>query len=137
MYLLDTCVVSETRNKRPNENVIRWLSSRDPNELFISSITLGEIKKGICSLDDTRKASRLQAWLSEIETDFSGRIKSVNVTVAEQWGEIMATAAKNGKPRPPIDALIAATAKVDSLILVTRNVDDMAFMGVKLINPFK
>ena len=136
MYLLDTCVVSEFSKEKPNSGVIQWLAA-NMESVFLSALTLGEIKKGIVRLGATRRAKMLSDWLSDLESQFCGRIKSVNVTVAEQWGEIMATAAKNGKPRPPIDALIAATAKVDNLILVTRNVDDMAFMGVKLINPFK
>ena len=66
----------------------------------------------------------------------STRFLSVNVTVAEGWGEMLTSAARIGKPRPAIDALIAATAKVDNLVLVTRNVDDMKYMGVKIYDPF-
>lgn len=136
MYLLDTCVLSETRNKRPNREVVQWLSEQDPNTLFVSTISIGEIKNGICALGDTRKARELSGWLSDIERDFASRILSVNVTVAECWGEIMADASAAGYPRPPIDALIAATAKVDDLTLVTRNITDMAHTGVRLLNPF-
>lgn len=136
MYLLDTCVLSETRNKTPNREVVRWLSEQDPNTLFISTISIGEIKNGICALGGTRKARELSDWLSDIERDFASRILSVNVTVAECWGEIMAGASAEGYPRPPIDALIAATAKVDDLTLVTRNITDMAHTGVRLMNPF-
>lgn len=136
MYLLDTCVLSETRNRTPNREVIRWLSEQDPNTLFISAISIGEIKNGICALGATRKARDLAGWLSDIERDFASRILSVNVTVAECWGEIMSRASADGYPRPPVDALIAATAKVDDLTLVTRNVSDMEHTGVRLLNPF-
>ena len=137
MYLLDTCILCETRSKKPNGKVIEWLRHQDPSMLFISAITIGEIKHGICALGKTRKANELSQWLSSIEAGFASRIISVNTTVAECWGEMLAAAAAIGKPRPPIDTLIAATAKVDQLTLVTRNVKNMQYTGVKLFNPFQ
>ena len=136
MYLLDTCVLSETRKKRPDPKVIDWLSRQDPNLLFLSAISIGEIRNGIASLGQTRKARELSGWLTELEKAFAPRILSVNLTVAECWGETLAAAAKEGFPRPPIDALIAACAKVDNMTLVTRNVEDMSHMGIKIYNPF-
>ena len=136
MYLLDTCVISETRAKKPDAAVIEWLSRQPPETLYLSTITIGEIKNGICMLGDTKKARALAEWLNELQATFSPRVLSVNATVAECWGEILAANAKSGNTRPAIDALIAATAKVDNLILVTRNVRDMDGMGVKILNPF-
>ena len=136
MYLLDTCVISETRAKKPDATVIEWLSRQPPETLYLSTITIGEIKNGICMLGDTKKARALSEWLNELQATFSPRVLSVNATVAECWGEILAANAKSGNTRPAIDALIAATAKVDNLILVTRNIRDMDGMGVKLLNPF-
>ena len=136
MYLLDTCVISETRAKKPDAAVIEWLSRQPPETLYLSVLSIGEIKNGICMLGDTKKARALSEWLNELQATFSPRILSVNATVAECWGEILAANAKSGNTRPAIDALIAATAKVDNLILVTRNVHDMDGMGVKLLNPF-
>lgn len=136
MYLLDTCVISETRAKKPDPTVIEWLSRQPPETLYLSTITIGEIKNGICMLGDTKKARALSEWLNELQATFSPRVLSVNATVAECWGEILAANAKSGNTRPAIDALIAATAKVDNLILVTRNIRDMDGMGVKLLNPF-
>lgn len=136
MYLLDTCVISETRAKKPDAAVIEWLSRQPPETLYLSTITIGEIKNGICMLGDTKKARALSEWLNELQATFSPRVLSVNATVAECWGEILAANAKSGNTRPAIDALIAATAKVDNLILVTRNIRDMDGMGVKLLNPF-
>ena len=136
MYLLDTCVISETRAKKPDAAVIEWLSRQPPETLYLSTITIGEIKNGICMLGDTKKARALSEWLNELKATFSPRVLSVNATVAECWGEILAANAKSGNTRPAIDALIAATAKVDNLILVTRNIRDMDGMGVKLLNPF-
>ena len=136
MYLLDTCVISETRAKKPDAVVIEWLSRQTPETLYISAISIGEIKNGICMLGDTKKARALSEWLKELQATFGPRVLSVNATVAECWGEILAANAKSGNTRPAIDALIAATAKVDNLILVTRNIRDMDGMGVKLLNPF-
>ena len=136
MYLLDTCVLSETRKKRPDPKVMDWLSRQDPNLLFLSAISVGEIRNGIASLGRTRKARELSSWLTDLEKAFAPRILSVNLTVSECWGEIMSAAAKEGCPRPPIDALIAACAKIDNMTLVTRNVEDMSHMGIKIFNPF-
>ena len=135
-YLLDTCVVSETRAKKPNAAVMKWLSGQNPDTLYISVISIGEIKNGICRLGDTRKARELSNWLGELETSFGPRVLSVNVTVAECWGRILAESSCNGTARPAVDALIAATAKVDNLVLVTRNERDMRGTGVELLNPF-
>jgi len=136
MYLLDTCVVSETRAKKPNAAVMKWLSRQDPGTLYISAISIGEIKNGICLLGDTRKAKELSKWLSELETSFGSRVLSVNATVAECWGRILAESSRAGTPRPAVDALIVATARVDNLVLVTRNERDMQGTGVELLNPF-
>ena len=136
MYLLDTCVISETRAKKPDPAVIEWLSRQPPETLYLSAISIGEIKNGIFMLGDTKKARALSEWLNELQATFSPRVLSVNAAVAECWGEILAANAKSGNTRPAIDALIAATAKVDNLILVTRNIRDMDGMGVKLLNPF-
>ena len=136
MYLLDTCVISETRAKKPNPTVMEWLSKQDPNTLFMSAISVGEIKNGIYLLGNTKKARELSKWLDELVASFGSRVLSVNTTVAECWGTTLAACSRVGTPRPAIDALIAATAKVDNLVLVTRNVRDMQGMGVKLLNPF-
>ena len=136
MYLLDTCVISETRAKKPNPAVMEWLSRQDPNTLFMSAISVGEITNGINLLGNTKKAKELSKWLDELVASFGSRVLSVNTTVAECWGVSLAACSRAGTPRPAIDALIAATAKVDNLILVTRNVRDMQGLGVKLLNPF-
>ena len=136
MYLLDTCVISETRAKKPNPAVMEWLSKQDPNTLFMSTISVGEIKNGICLLGETKKARELSKWLAELVASFGSRVLSVNTTGAERWGATLAACSRAGTPRPAVDARIAAPAKVDNLVLVTRNVRDMQGMGVKLLNPF-
>lgn len=137
MYLLDTCVLSETRNKTPDVRVLKWLSEQNPDLLFVSAVSIGELRHGIALLGNTKKARDLDAWLKDLELAFGTRILSVNATVAACWGELRAKAARAGHPRPPIDALIAATAKVDGLTLVTRNVSDMEYMDVPLVNPWR
>lgn len=136
MYLLDTCVISETRAKKPNPAIMEWLSKQDPNTLFMSTISVGEIKNGICLLGETKKARELSKWLDELVASFGSRVLPVNTTVAKCWGATLAACSRAGTPRPAVDALIAATAKVDNLVLVTRNVRDMQGLGVKLLDPF-
>ena len=136
MYLLDTCVISETRAKKPNPAVMEWLSKQDPNTLFMSAISVGEIKNGICLLGNTKKAKELSKWLDELVTSFGSRVLSVNTTVAECWGAALAACSCAGTPRPAVDEMIAATAKVDNLVLVTLNVRDMQGLGAKLLDPF-
>ena len=95
------------------------------------------LEVGICLLGDTRKAEELSKCRDELETALGSRILSVNVAVAECWWRILAESARAGTPSSAVDALIAATAKVDNLILVTRNEHDMCGMGVKILNPFE
>ena len=89
MYLLDTCVISETRAKKPDAAVIEWLSRQPPETLYLSAISIGEIKNGICMLGDTKKARALSEWLNELQVTFGPRVLSVNVTVAECWGRYL------------------------------------------------
>lgn len=135
-YLLDTCVISETRSKKPDSGLVEWMSHQNPDSLYMSAISIGEIEKGICILGNTKRARELSDWLAKLQVAFGRRILSVNASVAECWGRLLAENARVGRPRPAIDALIAATAKIDGHVLVTRNVRDMQGMGVEIINPF-
>ena len=135
-YLLDTCVVSERMKAVPDRNVIEWLSSVDEASLYISAVTIGEIRKGIALLGDTRRAAQLAKLFDDIELKYSDRILSYNVSVAETWGKTVAEAERRGFQRPVMDSLIAATAKTDNMVLVTRNVSDMEHMGVAILNPW-
>lgn len=135
-YLIDTCVISETRQRRQDAGVKAWFESQDPISLYLSAITIGEIENGIQLIGDTKKAKELSKWLSDLETLFGRRILSVNTAVAECWGRMLAENALAGKTRPAIDTLIAATAKVDGHVLVTRNERHMQGLGVEILNPF-
>ncbi len=137
-YLIDTNVLSELRRKQPDAHVVAWFAERAAQSLFLSVLTLGEIRKGIALLDDIHAdAARRQSlgdWLEqELPTFFLGRMLSVDAGVANRWGQLQAQA---GRPLAAIDSLLAATALHHNLTLVTRNVKDFADMGVALINPW-
>ena len=136
-YLLDTCVISELVNQHPNARVVEWLKRQDPDSLYLSFVTVGEIKKGIAKRGGDVRALKLEKWLqTTILGTFADRILPVERNVSLEWGRICGEAESIGKKRPAIDALIAATAFVHKMKLVTRNVDDMAGMGVPIFNPF-
>ena len=131
MYLLDTNIVSDTQRRlaKPTE----WLASVDPTSVSLSVITLGEIERGIIKLRkvDPERATRLDLWLRELRRDNADRILAVTEDVALAWGRITA-----GRTRGSADTLIAATALVHDLILVTRNVTDFDDTGVTVFNPW-
>ncbi len=134
-YLLDTNVLSELRRRVPDPAVVAWVEGRPASTFFLSVLTLGEIRKGIDSLADEHRRSRLLDWLeAEVPAFFSGRILAVDLPVADRWGRLLAQA---GRPLPAIDSLLAATALQHGLRLVTRNVRDFAFPGLELINPWQ
>ena len=132
-YLLDTNVISEMRRKSPDSNVLAWLDGVDQKELFISVLTIGELSKGIARrrLKDPEMAESLQHWLRGIETFFADHVIGINTAIAMDWGAI-----NDGRSLPVIDSLLAATARVRKLTLVTRNVRDIEPMNVPCFNPW-
>ncbi len=132
-YLLDTNVISETRKTRADSGVMAFLSAADAGGLFLSVLTLGELRKGVETRrrTDPLAADRLDAWVEEIEVTFADRVLSVDVAVARLWGELSA-----GRSLPVIDTLIAATAIGHGLTLVTRNTRDVESTGVLLLDPW-
>lgn len=133
-YLLDTNVLSELRRKSPNAGVVEWFTQRPASTLYLSVLTLGELRKGIEGLADAKRRMALTDWL---ETDlpgfFAGRILSIDTQVADRWGRLVAAA---GRPLPAIDSLLGATAAQHGLSLVTRNERDFAGLGLDVINPW-
>lgn len=133
-YLIDTNVLSELRRKQPEARVVAWLQDRPPQSLFLSVLTLGEIRKGLERVEDTHRKQILLDWLEvELPNYFVGRIVNIDSHTADRWGRLMAQA---GRPLPAIDGLLAATALQHDLTLVTRNTKDFAGLDVRLINPW-
>lgn len=135
-YLLDTNVVSEWTNPAPDPAVVRWLDDVDEDRAYLSVITFGELRDGVDRLDPGRKRDRLDSWLrTELIDRFERRLLGVDVAVAHEWGAVRAVAGRSGRTLPVADALIAATAVVYSLAIVTRNVKDFAGLGPEVIDP--
>jgi predicted nucleic acid-binding protein len=135
-YLLDTCVISELVKPSPDEGVIDWLSSTPPERLFLSVITIGEVRKGITKLPNSKKKNQLTNWLNTLLEDYQTRIYSIDLTVAENWGVIQGKAENGGNPIASVDALIASVAYTYNSILVTRNEKDFVSSNVTILNPW-
>jgi predicted nucleic acid-binding protein len=131
-YLLDTNVVSETRKHRPAPEVVTWLADVDSGELHLSVMTIGEVRRGIERLRrrDASQAAVYEAWLGTLETAFADRILGVDVAVADAWGRISAD------PVPAVDGLLAATALVHGLTVVTRDIGPFERVGVPFLDPW-
>lgn len=132
-YLLDTNVLSETRKTSMNDNVVDFLERIDESQTFLSALTFGELRRGveIKRLSDPDAAEQIAAWIAEAEQNFADRILPVDEHVAETWGVMSAD-----RSRPVIDTLIAATAHVHDLILVTRNAKDVRGLPIRVLNPW-
>jgi toxin FitB len=135
MFLIDTNIISEVRKAdRCDANVAAWYASINDADLYLSVLVTGEIRKGIelSRSRERQKSESLQRWLIKLEHGFAERILPVDLAVADEWGKISALRAT-----PAIDGLLAATAKVFSLTLVTRNIYDVSGLGVPVLNPFE
>lgn len=133
-YLIDTNVLSELRRKQPNPAVVAWVQARPASTLYLSVLTLGELRKGIATLGEGAKQQALSDWLEvELPQFFTGRVLQIDAAVADRWGRLMAQA---GRPMPAIDSLLAATALVHGLQMVTRNQKDFDYPGLQTINPW-
>ena len=132
-YLLDTNVLSEVRRPRGDAGVKRWISSVPAEDLYLSVLTLGEIRRGIGLLSrrDQTQADVYEAWLITVLRDYADRVLPVNAAAAEEWGRMNVP-----DPISIVDGLMAATAKVRNMTFVTRNTADVARTGVRLLNPF-
>lgn len=131
-YLLDTNVISELKRPKPNERVVDWFSTVTKESLYLSVLTLGEIRKGINKLPDNKKKQALSSWLEkDIPLWFDSRLLVVDAGVADCWGELQA---QINRPLPAIDSLLAATALHHNLCLVTRNVKDFDYSNLSILN---
>ena len=134
-YLLDSNIVSELRKReRADASVRQWFAGVDDTELFLSVLTVGELRRGIESIHrrDRTRALVLNRWFHALVTQYEARILLVDQKVAEEWGRMNAQATL-----PAIDSLLAATAQVHGLTFVTRNTKDVARTGVSCLNPFQ
>jgi len=136
-FLLDTNVVSEWTKPRPDTGVVTWLAEADEDRVFISVVTLAELRHGIERLPAGGRRDRLDVWLTEqVPARFEARVLPVDAETANSWGRVMARGQAAGRPVGSMDAFIAATAERHDLALVTRNVSDFDALGIRLINPW-
>lgn len=134
-FLVDTNVVSELRKKRPAPSVLAWFADVADEHLYFSVLSVGEIRRGIEKLAEPEQRSLLLTWLEqELIPWFGERLLAIDLAVAERWGRLSAEA---GRSLPTIDSLLAATALVHDLTLVTRNIADFTLPGVKVLNPWE
>ncbi len=134
-YLIDTNIVSEVRKgDRCDPHVAAWYAGVEDGELFLSTLVLGEIRKGVelARPRDPDKAAALERWLGQVETAFDGRVLGIDNAVSDLWGRMSAT-----RPVPVVDGLLAATAVANGLTLVTRNDRDVEGLGATVLNPFR
>lgn len=136
-YLLDTCVISELTRPVPHPPVREWLQTVPSDAVFISVITIGELRKGVMKLPVSKKKVQLTRWLNTLLEDYNERILALDLTVAETWGNMQGLAEQAGTPMSSFDGLIAATASVHNLIVVTRNEQDFLPSHISLLNPWK
>jgi toxin FitB len=134
-YLIDTNIISEVRKGSScDESVASWYASIDDADLYLSVLVLGEIRKGIelARRRDSVKAKALESWLTQVDAAFGDRVLPIDRTVTDEWGRMSAL-----RPIPVIDGLLAATAKVHRMTLVTRNDANVSGVGAMVLNPFK
>ncbi len=133
-YLLDTNVVSEARRPQGSARVKAWLAQRSPDELYVSVLVVGEIRGGIERLRrrDAAQAMVIEAWLHALQRDYVDRIVPITAEIAEEWGRLNVP-----DPVAVVDGLMAATARVRGMTLVTRNTAHVAQTGVRVFNPFE
>jgi predicted nucleic acid-binding protein len=137
-FLLDTNVISELIKPLPEANVTTWIERIDESLLYLSVLTLGEIRRGIAVLPQSRRRATLEAWLDkELRARFEDRILAIDYEVADRWGLLTAVARSNGIVLPVIDGLLAATALEHNLTLVTRDTRQIPSMGAAVFNPWE
>lgn len=137
-YLLDTCVISELVKKEPHPSVIRWMDAGDESKMYLSVLTLGEIIKGINKLPNGDRREKLQSWVTnDLVQRFGSRLLEIDAEISMAWGAMLGEAERLGEKLPVVDSLIAASANVHDLIVVTRNVKDMERCRTKVFNPWE
>ncbi len=137
-FLLDTNVISELVKPKPDPNVADWIDATDEDLLYLSVLTLGEIRREIASLPDAARRVKLEAWLDrELVVRFCDRILPIDLAIADRWGRLTGTASARKSPLPVIDGLLAVTAVHYDLTLVTRDTRHLSTTGVAYFNPWE
>ena len=137
-YLLDTCVISELVKKEPHPAVIRWMDACDESRMYLSVLTIVELIKGITKLPEGDRREKLQFWASnDLALRFGQRLVEIDAEIAWAWGTLLGEAEKQGEKLPVVDSLIAVSANVHGLTVVTRNVQDIARCQAKVFNPWE
>lgn len=136
-FLLDTNAVSEWVKPRPNPGLIGWMELADEDRVFLSVISLAEVRYGIERLSAGARRNRLERWLrDELPLRFEGRVLPIDNKIAEAWGRTVSRSEALGRPMDAMDAFLAATAEVHRLTLVTRNVSDFPTLK-SVVNPWQ
>ncbi len=135
-FLVDTCFISELRKPSPQQSVLNWLNAIIESELYISSLSIGELQYGIALLPDGNKKKDLTTWLDLVVKGFDSRVLPVHNDVCVVWGKMRANAQKKGLNLSVIDGLLAATCAVYKLTFVTRNTKDVDFTGIGIVSPW-
>ncbi len=136
-FLLDTNVVSEWVKPQPHRGVITWLAEVDEDTVFLSVVTLAELRRGVDRLPGGRRKERLEVWLcDELPLRFTGRSLGIDDEIADAWGHLVARSEASGRAMSAMDGFIAATAVVHGLTLVTRNVADFRGVLAMIVNPW-
>jgi predicted nucleic acid-binding protein len=137
-FLLDTNCISELVRVRPEPRVMEWIDAADEGLLYLSVLTLGEIRRGLAALAQGRRRTRLETWLEvDLRARFSGRVLPVDEEIADRWGLLAAQAKRKGIALPIVDALLAATALHYNLTVVSRNASDFTSSQVPVVNPWE
>ena len=136
-FPLDTNVISEPKQKQPNEKALEWLDAQDESKLYLSVLTIGEIKEGITRLDSSRKKAALEKWLEQLRVRFSRRILPLSEKTFLVWGKMRGEFERKNILRPAFDSLLEATALEHDLIFVTRNVKNFFDSPITILNPWE
>jgi len=137
-FLLDTNCISELVRSKPEPRVLDWMEAADESLLYLSVLTLGEIRKGTAGLPQGKRRTHLETWLElDLQARFSGRILPIDTAIADRWGLLAAEAKRKGRTLSAIDGLLAATAVHHNLTIVSRNVSDFAHTHAAVLNPWE
>jgi predicted nucleic acid-binding protein len=137
-FLLDTDCISEVVRAKPEPRVLDWIGAANESLLFLSVLTLGEIRKGVAAVPQGKRRTHLETWLElDLQARFAGRILPIDALIADRWGLLSAEAKQKGRPVSAIDGLLAATALQYNLTIVSRDVDDFEPTHVPVLNPWE